>query len=79
MTQEQKIQWMKTVRQEAVGWYAWLDHHVTEDKHRAVVIPEMNAQGMNTALSTRPTATTGPDTCSMARIVASRGARPFSM
>ena len=29
-------------------------------------MPEMNAQGMNTALSTRPTAITGPETSSMA-------------
>ena len=33
----------------------------------------MNAQGTNTALSTRPMAITGPETCSMALIVASRG------
>ena len=40
------------------------------------VMPLMNAHGTNTALSTRPTAITGPDTCSIALIVASRGARP---
>ena len=43
------------------------------------VMPVMNAHGTNTALSTRPTAITGPETCSIARIVASRGDRPCSM
>ena len=43
------------------------------------VMPLMNAHGTNTALSTRPTAMTGPDTCSMARMVASRGVMPCSM
>ena len=43
------------------------------------VMPLMNAHGTNTADSTRPTAITGPDTCSIARIVASRGDRPRSM
>src|SRR4051794_34869458 len=28
------------------------------------MMPVMNAQGMNTALSTKPTAMTGPETCS---------------
>ncbi len=32
---------------------------------------------MNTADSTTPTAMIGPDTCSIARIVASRGAKPL--
>ena len=40
------------------------------------VMPLMNAHGTNTALSTRPTAITGPETCSIAWIVASRGASP---
>ena len=39
-------------------------------------MPQMNAHGTNTALSTRPTAITGPETCSIARIVASRGDSP---
>ncbi len=43
------------------------------------VMPLMKAHGTNTALSTRPTAMTGPDTCSIALIVASRGDRPCSM
>ena len=43
------------------------------------VMPLMKAHGTNTALSTRPTAMTGPDTCSIALMVASRGARPCSM
>ena len=43
------------------------------------VMPVMNAQGTNTALSTSPTAITGPETWLMALIVASRGARPCSM
>ncbi len=34
---------------------------------------------MKTALNTRPTAITGPETCRIASSVASRGARPFSM
>ena len=40
------------------------------------MIPVMNAQGTNTAVSTRPMAITGPETSSMARIVASRGDMP---
>ena len=40
------------------------------------VMPVMNAHGMNTADSTRPIAITGPDTCSIAWMVASRGAMP---
>ena len=43
------------------------------------MMPVMKAHGTNTADSTRPMATTGPDTCSIALIVASRGARPCSM
>ena len=43
------------------------------------VMPVMNAHGMNTALSTRPMATTGPDTCCMAASVAPRGDWPCSM
>ncbi len=43
------------------------------------VNPLMNAQGTKTALKTSPTATTGPETWLIALIVASRGARPFSM
>src|SRR5205823_10148785 len=43
------------------------------------VIPEMKAQGTNTALSTRPMAMTGAETWRMAAIVASRGAIPFSI
>ena len=39
----------------------------------------MKAHGTNTAASTRPMAITGPDTCSIALMVASRGARPCSM
>ena len=39
----------------------------------------MNAQGTNTAVSTRPTAITGAETWLIAVIVASRGARPCSM
>src|SRR6516225_3672900 len=44
-------------------------------RKKAPVIPEMNAQGTNTALSTRPTAITGPETWCIASIVASRGAK----
>ena len=40
------------------------------------VIPEMNAQGMNTAESTSPTAITGAETSLIAWIVASRGVMP---
>ena len=43
------------------------------------MMPVMNAHGTNTALSTKPTAITGPETCSMALIVASRGDSPCSM
>ena len=43
------------------------------------VMPLMNAQGTKTALRTRPTATTGPETWLMALSVASRGSSPFSM
>ena len=43
------------------------------------VIPEMNAQGMNTAESTRPTAITGADTSLIALSVAARGFSPCSM
>ncbi len=43
------------------------------------VMPVMNAHGMNTADSTRPIASTGPDTCSIALIVASCGFMPSSM
>ena len=43
------------------------------------VIPEMNAQGMKTEESTRPTAITGADTSLIALIVAARGLRPCSM
>ena len=39
----------------------------------------MNAHGMNTAVSTSPTAITGAETWLIALIVASRGARPCSM
>ncbi len=39
----------------------------------------MNAQGTNTAVSTRPTAITGAETWFIAVSVASRGARPCSM
>ena len=42
------------------------------------VMPLMNAQGTNTAQSTRATATTGPVTSSIALRVASRGGRPCS-
>ena len=41
-------------------------------------IPEMNAQGTKTAVSTRPMAITGPETSSIARIVAARGSIPCS-
>ena len=40
------------------------------------VMPLMKAHGTKTALRTSPTAITGPETCSMALIVASRGASP---
>ena len=43
------------------------------------VIPEMNVQGMNTAVSTRATAITGPDTSRMAWMAASRGIIPSSI
>ncbi len=43
------------------------------------VIPEMNAQGMNTAESTSPTAITGADTSLIAWIVAALGVIPCSM
>ena len=43
------------------------------------VMPEMNAQGMNTAESTSPTAITGADTSLIALIVAARGFKPCSM
>ena len=43
------------------------------------VMPLMKAHGMNTADSTKPIATTGPDTCSIARTVASCGDIPSSM
>ncbi len=43
------------------------------------VMPVMNAHGMNTADSTRPIASTGPDTCSIALTVASWGFMPSSM
>src|SRR5487761_1621193 len=43
------------------------------------VMPLMKAHGMKTALNTSPTATTGPETCCIALIVASRGERPCSM
>ena len=43
------------------------------------VRPVMNAHGTNTALSTSPMATTGPESCDIALIVALRGARPCSM
>ena len=43
------------------------------------VMPEMKAQGTNTAERTSPIAITGPETSSIARIVASRGAIPRSM
>ena len=39
----------------------------------------MNAQGTNTALRTRPTAITGPETRLMAFSAASRGGRPSSI
>ena len=42
-------------------------------------MPLMNTHGTNTAVSTSPTAITGPATWSIARIVASRGLIPFSM
>ncbi len=42
-------------------------------------MPLMNAHGTNTAVSTSPTAMTGPETSSIALIVASRGDRPSSM
>jgi hypothetical protein len=42
-------------------------------------MPEMNAHGKNTALSTRPTAMTGPETSSIAWMAASRGLIPSSM
>ncbi len=42
-------------------------------------MPEMKAHGTNTALSTRPTAITGPETWDMALIVAARGPSPCSM
>ena len=42
-------------------------------------MPPMNATGMNTAARISAMLTTGPDTSSIAFIVASRGARPFSM
>src|SRR4029077_13008149 len=43
------------------------------------VIPGTNAVGTNTATRISAIATTGPDTSSIARSVASRGASPFSM
>ncbi len=43
------------------------------------VMPLMNAHGTNTADSTRATATTGPDTWSIALWAACRGVRPCSM
>ena len=43
------------------------------------VTPEKNAQGMNTADSTSATPITGPVTSSIARIAASRGARPCAI
>ena len=43
------------------------------------VIPEMNAQGMNTAESTRPTAITGAETSLIAWIVAALGVIPCSI
>jgi hypothetical protein len=43
------------------------------------VMPVINAHGTNTADSTRPMAMTGPDTCSIALMVAARGAKPCSM
>ena len=43
------------------------------------VMPVMKAQGTNTALSTSPTAITGPETWFMAAIAASRGGRPCSI
>jgi hypothetical protein len=43
------------------------------------VMPLMKAQGTKTALRTSPTAMTGPETPSMALIVAARGASPCSM
>ena len=43
------------------------------------VMPLMNAQGMNTALRTRPTAITGAESWLIALMVASRGASPCSM
>ena len=42
------------------------------------VRPLMKAHGTNTADSTRPTATTGPATRSIAAMAASRGGRPSS-
>ena len=43
------------------------------------VMPLMKAHGTNTAASTSPTAMTGPHTCSIALMVASRGDMPCSM
>jgi hypothetical protein len=43
------------------------------------MMPEIKAQGTNTAASTSPIAITGPETSSIARIVASRGDMPRSM
>lgn len=43
------------------------------------MMPLMKMHGTNTAVSTKPTAITGPATWSMASIVASRGLIPFSM
>jgi len=42
-------------------------------------MPPMNAHGTNTAASTSPTAITGPETASIALIVASRGGSPSSI
>ncbi len=42
-------------------------------------IPLMNAHGTNTAESTNPMAMTGPETSSIARMVASRGLMPCSI
>ena len=43
------------------------------------MMPVMNAQGRNTAVSTSPTAITGAETCSIALMVASRGFKPTSI
>jgi hypothetical protein len=44
MTKEEKLHWMKVVREEACMWYAWLDMYVTEDSKRTLMAPKMNGR-----------------------------------